>query len=277
VGRLLLVMGLLSCTGCRNLIGSNRKYDAIEAELRTRERELAEARGELNNSRAFNQAYLRQQSGIAPDAGGGPPFLPVREITLGTGTGGADSDDQPGDESLQVVIVPKDDDGSSVKVPANLTVLAFEIGRNGVKQPIGRWEVGADQLRRTWKGGLFATGYFVPLQWDQYPAQSKVRIAVRLQTLDGRCYEADRDVTVRPVPGMGQPNRDGSPNELPPPIGPTFAPAIPPPTVYIPTPAVPSVPPPNTSPTSELPPPSISRRTPVRVAPARVSDVPVGR
>lgn len=217
VGRLVCV-GVIAAVGCR----SNQRYEGIEAELRTRERELAETRAELRNARQLNAAYDRgqHQAPGAVIAGGGAPSLPLRDITLGSGTGGIDDDGKPGDESFQVVIVPKDDDGTPVKVPAKVIVQAYAIGRDGIKSPIGRWEVSPDHLRKTWRGGLFTTGYFVPLQWGTPPTTERVRIAVRLVTLDGRPYEADKDVTIRPITTAVAPT-----DVILPPQGPTIGPA----------------------------------------------------
>jgi hypothetical protein len=244
--RLVGVLGVGLCglaAGCR----SNQRYELIEAELRTRERELLECRGELQHARLLNQTYQRSLARPGCPPGAGPadavPALPLKEIALASGTGGADNDGLPGDEALQVVVVPRDDDGSAVKVPAAVVVEAFEIGRNGVKVPIGRWDVPPEAVRRTWRGGLFATGYYLLLQWDRPPTTDRVRVAVRLTTLDGRPYEADRDVSVRPLPGL-----------VP---GPAAGP-------------VPVIPPPGLpGPAEELPPPGVeSRRPTVRVRPA---------
>lgn len=219
----LLTAHCLLFAGCR----TNPRYDVLEAELRTRERELADARAALDQSRNLLRAYEASQSrgGAAPPAAGGP-FLPVKEIALARGTGGVDEDAAPGDEGLMVVIVPKDEDGSAVKVPGRAHVAAWEVSPAGLKTPIGSWELSSDKLRRTWKSGLISTGYFVALPWQTPPSTDRVRIAVRLVTTDGRTYETDRDVSVKP-PLMAAPRPPGPPRvpsplppdteELPPP------------------------------------------------------------
>ena len=241
--RRLVLLGGVVClvTGCRAITRS--PYDQIEAELRTRERELSEARTQLQNSKQLNDAYARTPRGLAGGEGR-LPFQPLKDINLGSGSGGVDNDGQPGDEALQVVVVPRDEDNSAVKVPANVTVLAFEVAKNGTKAAIGRWDVTPDMLRRTWKGGLFATGYYLQMQWDQLPAYERVRIQVRMETLDGRVFEADRDITVRVLPGG---NRENCP----------------------PPPAVPGVPPGRPT-IDELPPPKeVKANRPASIAPAR--------
>jgi hypothetical protein len=173
---------------------------------------LLETRAERDRLRQLNHLYQHQFGGCAPaailhDTGrprqdGPTPTYPLRDITLGGGTGGVDEDGRPGDESLMAVIVPRDADGSAVKIPARATVIAFEVNREGLKTPIGKWEVSPDQLRPTWRGGVLSSGYFVPLQWERPPGTDRLRVAVRLATLDGRVFETDKDVTVRPLLGI---------------------------------------------------------------------------
>ena len=236
-------------TGCK----STKRYDLIEAELRTRERELADARAQLDQSRNLLRAYEASQHRGAPAPGGGV-FLPVKEIAIARGTGGVDEDGNPGDEGLLVVVVPRDEDGSAVKVPARVIVAAWEITPAGLKNPIGSWNVPAEKLRPTWKSGLISTGYFVPLPWQTLPSTDRLRVAVRLVTTDGRAFEADRDVNVRPPhPPRGnvlpypQPAVPGVPT-VPVPPG-TRQPLLP----EMAPPGVPSTIPPGTE---ELPPPA---------------------
>jgi hypothetical protein len=252
----LLVLPLAA--GCK----SNNRYDLIEAELRTRERELTDTRAALDQSRNLLRAYeAAQQRGAAPSGPQpGGVFLPVKEIAIGRGTGGIDDDGVPGDEGLLVVVVPKDEDGSAVKVPARALVAAWEITPAGLKNPIGSWNISADKLRPMWKSGLISTGYFIAVPWQTPPSMDRVRVAVRLITTDGRAFEADRDVNVRPP----LPPRGGGGNVLPypQPSGPSGpgVPTIPMPPggrqplfPEMPPPGVPSAIPPGTE---ELPPPA---------------------
>jgi hypothetical protein len=247
----LLVAHCALATGCR----SNNRYDLLEAELRTRERELADARAALDQNRNLLRAYEQSQR-PAPASGAPGPFLPVKEISFGRGTGGADEDGAPGDEGMVLVIVPKDEDGAAVKVPGRAVVAAWEVSPAGIKAPIGSWDVPAEKLRRTWKSGLISTGYFVALPWQTVPTSDRVRVAVRLVTSDGRAYETDRDVTVKPpggalprtnvlpppqpaVPGFGVPKLPGGGGGAPPSSGrePLFPDPLPPGAEELPPPS----------------------------------------
>jgi hypothetical protein len=203
-------------TGCK----PNKRYDLIEAELRTRERELADTRAQLEQAKNLNRAY-GQQSPLAtatPVSQHAPVYIPVKEIALGRGTGGVDEDGVPGDEGLMVVVVPKDEDAAAVKVPARVDIAAWEITPAGLKNPIGTWSLPAEKVRPTWRSGFISTGYFVAVPWQTYPSQEKVRIAVRFTTLDGRAFETDKDIGVKlcQTPRVGP----AGPPQTPIPVGP---------------------------------------------------------
>jgi hypothetical protein len=175
----------------------NKRYDLIEAELRTRERELADTRAQLEQAKNLNRAYIQQPPHATPVSASAPVYIPVKEIALGRGTGGVDEDGISGDEGLMVVVAPKDEDGAAVKVPARVEIAAWVITPAGLKQPIGTWALPPEKVRPTWRSGFISTGYFVAVPWQTYPNEEKVRVAVRLTTLDGRSFEADKDITVK--------------------------------------------------------------------------------
>src|SRR4029453_7674189 len=103
--------------------------------------ELADTRVQLDQARNLVRAYEAAQQRGAPVPTGAGVLLPVKEITISRGTGGVDEDGAPGDEGLLVVISPKDEDGSAVKVPARALVAAWEITPAGLKTPIGSWSI----------------------------------------------------------------------------------------------------------------------------------------
>jgi hypothetical protein len=240
-----LAAAALGATSCK----PNKRYDLIEAELRTRNRELAETQAALEQTRNLNRAFEQQlgqnaQPGAPAPAAGVPVCIPVRDIALGRGTGGFDDDGCPGDEALMAVIVPQDYDGSAVKVPARAVVSAFEVLPNGLKNPIGNWDVPAEKLRPTWRSGLFGSGYYVVLPWQTFPTTDRVRVVARLTTLDGRAFEVDRDVMVRPMPGRVPP---GTPFPTTPVVPPGREPLLPGPAPSGVPPQVEELPPPRTT------------------------------
>jgi hypothetical protein len=196
--------------GCR----SGQKSALTEAELRTREREVRDLQTDLRRAENMNQAMARELTDRRQCTT--PPYPPsssvegpasimgsmVKEVLLGRGTGGIDDDGWPGDEALQVVLVPQDVDGHAVKVPGSLVVIVFEVTSDGLKVPLDRWDIAPLQLQRNWRNGLFSTGYYISLPWRKWPASEKLRVVAQFTTLpDGRVLEADRDVKIRLMPG----------------------------------------------------------------------------
>jgi hypothetical protein len=175
----------------------------LENELRAKEALYRDTLQDLKRIEAQNEALQREVA--ARHAG--PPLPPevaaptfgLKRIALGRGTGGYDNDGLPGDEALQVIVEPRDGDDHVVKVPGTLHVSALEVTPQGLKQPLCWWTLTPEQLRPLWKQGLFSTGYAVILPWTAIPHSDTVRVVVQLKIADGRVFEADRDVKVRPL------------------------------------------------------------------------------
>ncbi len=222
------------------VVGCQQNCQLVERDLRCKEQELRELRDELEYTRAMTatlQQQLCAGAGVRessttpgihdssrpehgellpppkigsakpapsqPEPGQSTPTPapgPIKELVLGRGTGGVNGGHGPGDDSLQVVLEPRDSDGHSIKVAGCLRVTALEIVPEGLKKPLSTWEVSAADLRRTWKTGLFSTGYFVVLPWKCPPSTEKLRVIAQFETLEGRMYEADKDITVRLLP-----------------------------------------------------------------------------
>lgn len=215
----LLPVALCLLAGCRNC-------EQVESELRRREMEVHELRDELDNVQAFNDALhrelaiLRQEGKLPapakPQAGAGaapavesakPAIIEtisvpntIKEIVLNRQTGGLDTDRRTGDDALQVVVEPRDQDGHALKVPGTMLVAVQEILPEGLKRPLSTWEVSDEQLRRSWKTGLFGSGFYVTLPWKCPPSTEKLRVTVQFTLADSRLFEADKDVTVRLLP-----------------------------------------------------------------------------
>jgi hypothetical protein len=210
---------LCAIGGCKS---TNNRSDLVEAELRTRDAEVRDLRTALQRSEMLNSALTHPS---AMPIAGPPSFTPppgytgesvapsaavmsgtIKEVSLGRGTGGVNKDGTSGDEALFVVVIPKDTDGSALKVPGNLVVQTSEFTAEGQKVPHCRWDVPSLELQKLWKNGLLATGYHVTLPWKTWPNSPKLRVVVQFTTLgDNRTFEAERDITIRLMPGVPRP------------------------------------------------------------------------
>lgn len=240
----LRLLFLVSCSvfvfaGCRNC-------DLVEAELRTRERELRELHAEFARLESENDSLHREVRGLRqspahPTIETALQVNTLRQIVLGRQTGGYDDDACPGDEALMVVCEPRDGDGHAIKAPGCLYVELVEISPEGLKAVSSTWELSEAELRRTWRSGLLSNGYHVVLPWKSWPNTERARVVVRLTLPDGRAFEADKDVKLRltaaaqrkpaailpPVPEKVLPMPEKVPQQRkPPPAPPVSPPAL---------------------------------------------------
>ena len=205
---------LLSAAAAVAALGCRSSGSQVEQALHARELDLMEARAELDHCRAINEGLQTELQALHGDPATCPPggcdkpaslAYPVHTLTLGRQTGGRDSDATGGDDSLQVVVEPRNADNQAVKVPGTLVVQALEITPSGVKRPLSSWHISEDELRRSYRSGLLTTGYVLVLPWKTFPSTEKLRVVVQLRTADGRLFEADKDVTIRVVPAAKRP------------------------------------------------------------------------
>lgn len=194
---LTLITGL---GGCRA-----NKCGPIEAELRAREDDVRVLRDELDRSEFINQALSRELCAVRGQPGPlgviekpSEPY-PVRSIRLGRGTSGRAAD-CGGDDALQVQVEPIDCDGQTLKAPGCLYVEAIEVTKEGLKRVLSTWEVPQEELRRKYQNGLINSGYMLTLPWKTPPSTEKLRVLARFTLVDGRVFEADKDITVRVLP-----------------------------------------------------------------------------
>jgi hypothetical protein len=194
---LLLAWGLVAA-GCQHT-----KRDVVESELRHREGDVHELKAEVSRLHACNDGLERELQAVRQTSAAkitpelASQTYTLKTIVLGRQTGGYDNNTIPGDEALQVVLEPRDPDDQAIKAPGTVDVQALEITPEGLKRPLSSWHVPPDQLRPTWRSGLFTTGYFLVLPWKNWPSSEHLRVVAQFTLADGRVFEADRDVVIR--------------------------------------------------------------------------------
>jgi hypothetical protein len=205
-GRCTFSFCLFPFAACLLWAGGCRNCDLVEAELRSRDNNLRELRADLARAEAHNEALLRELAGIRQGTVTkiSPEFASqtytLKQITLGRGTGGVDEDDCPGDDALQIALEPRDGDGHTIKAPGAVHIEAWEFNPEGLKTLLSTWDLSPEQLRQTWHSGLLSTGYLIKLPWKNWPSFEKLRVVVRFTLVDGRVFEADKDVAIRLTP-----------------------------------------------------------------------------
>lgn len=226
-GRLFSILLLLPLAGCGNRTFERINNELLERELSQRDIALREINDELKRLESQNQAMNREidsmRKGRPSASEDSTQTFSIKKISLARGTGGFNKDDLPGDDGLIILLQPLDGDEHAVKAQGTLQVGVQEISSEGLKVPLSTWDLDAEQLRKSWKQGLFSSSYTFQLPWREVPQSDKLRITARLALNDGRVLEADRDVQVR-LPAGVKPRiftpATGEKTELPPPVFP---------------------------------------------------------
>ncbi len=189
---------LLAVSGCRN-------KDLLETELRTQEIRYRELLDEFEHLKHRNHALerevvtLRQSTPVLPELA--VQTYALQRITIGRLTSGRNLDDVTGDDALYVIVEPRDGHDHVIKAPGAVQICALEITPHGIKVPLCSWDVPPDALRRSWKSGLFSSGYTLELPWQgKWPKSENLRVVARFTLSDGRVFEADRDIRIRCIP-----------------------------------------------------------------------------
>jgi hypothetical protein len=205
---------LLGMTGC-----NNQKQELLENEMRARDfqyRDLLDCmkKTEFHNQELQNEIQaLRSGSKITPELAA--QNFGLKRIVLGFLTMGVNSGNAPGDDLLQVIVEPHDVNEDTIKVPGSMQITAQEVSAQGIKTLISTWDISQDQVRKSWKQGMFGTGYYFKLPWQNRPQYENVRVTVRFVLSDHREFQADKDVKVRLAPRDMLPKPQPLPEEPP--------------------------------------------------------------
>jgi hypothetical protein len=198
----ILMSCVLLAAGCRN-------KDLLETELRTREIQYNDLLDKYDQAEYRSHALERELAALHQGAKISPEeasqTFTVKRIALGRLTGGQDTDKVAGDDALLLVVEPRDVADHVLKAPGSLHVLALEVNAQGLKTPLCSWDIGPDELRRSWKNSLFSSGYVLTLPWKSWPTSENLRVVARLLLPDGRAFEADKDIRIRVIPGAHHP------------------------------------------------------------------------
>ena len=118
-------------------------------------------------------------------------------LRLGKLTGGWDADTaKPGDEGLQVFVVPTDQAGDEIKAAGTFVVDAFDLSKGGEVR-LGHWEFPTAEASKHWLGNALQYGFIFEVPWQTVPTGDQVTIRTTFtDELTGRAFTAQRAVKV---------------------------------------------------------------------------------
>tara|TARA_B100000029_G_scaffold454131_2_gene480428 strand:+ start:127 stop:819 length:693 start_codon:yes stop_codon:yes gene_type:complete len=196
------LLGGLVLAGC----SVSSQVEILEARLRDTSDQLVTRTEALRQAEYERDALRIQRDGLL-DTQADPPTSPeqadaqirIARVQIDTWlTGGRNIDDKPGDDELVVLVKPQDREGEPVKLPGTLQLRLTDPSADEGKRVLGTWTYSAAQSKQLWVGGMFSRGFLLTLPWKTTPTRSRLHLHVRYDTTDGRRFDDDLLLTIRP-------------------------------------------------------------------------------
>ena len=203
--RLLLSLAALAA-GCT----TPAQVERLEAELRDQHDRLTAQAEALDSARTERDALRQQRDRLL--AGKAPVVHPeqadllarVNRLAINTWmTGGQNTDDSPGDDELVVLVQPRDADNEPVKLPGTLELRLSDPAAPEGSDPLGSWKFAPDECRQRWLNSMLSRGFLFRLPWQTPPTRDRLLLHARFDTTDGRRFDADALIHVRPPASNG--------------------------------------------------------------------------
>jgi len=172
----MIAVGTAWLCGCADGVSPTERrlrqqVDALELDRDRCLQELADhdAQIALLHRQIENQRHLK---GINLD-----DLFVVDRIELVSRSGGADYDDQPGDDGITVYLKPLDRDGDAVKVAGDIRIELYDLANPSGQKLIGEYVVAVDQASTYWYGKFATYHYTVRCPWQQgLPKHNEITI-----------------------------------------------------------------------------------------------------
>jgi hypothetical protein len=157
----------------------------------------------------------------------------VRRISLASGTGGASTDDKPGDDAVKVNVAPIDQHGSVLKAAGSVKVQVFDLAAPQAGNLLVECNYDPNAAAKNWVSGLFSSyyGFTLPLPAEP-PAHSELTVRAEFtEYLTGKTFTAQQVIKIA-LPPKAKTQPTSRPASAPttqaaigPVIGPTSQPA----------------------------------------------------
>lgn len=117
-------------------------------------------------------------------------------------SGGADYDDQPGDDGVTLYLNLFDQDGHRFKAAGDIEVWLYDLNDPARPEQIGRSYYDVDQTKELWYGRLLTYHFKVKCPWqERRPSGRKVFVRVNfLDYLTGAALQDSREFEITPPP-----------------------------------------------------------------------------
>lgn len=154
-----------------------------------------------------------------------PSDINVASIGLHRSSGGWNSDGNPGDEGVFILLEPRNARGQVVPTIGDVSLVLIDPAIVGEGGRYARWDFTAQDAAATYRPAVAggSAGLHFELLWpDAAPTHSRLKLFVRFTTEDGRRFQAEKDLKIDIGPAA---TGDGSQDLKPVPLTATRSPS----------------------------------------------------
>lgn len=114
---------------------------------------------------------------------------------IGLESDGFESDGRAGDDGVQFVLQPRDEQGLPIDAPGSISVVVVDPQPEGKSVRVARWDLTAQQAAGYHDRSQ--GGFHLQLPWPaSLPKNPRLRLFARYTTADGRDLQAEKEITV---------------------------------------------------------------------------------
>lgn len=202
-----LLVVSVAVSGCHR--GARRSAELLETRIRNQEETISSLRRDATTLKAERDIARREADAIRATiekpgqhvmlAEHAETQLRVSTISISRLlSGGLDRDTEHGDELLNLLVVPTDESGETLRASGILEIDAVDFTAPAGQQQIGHWKYDRDQTRDLWHAGLIGRGIQVTVPWQKLPRSETVTVHARLTLPDGRQFDTTESLRVQP-------------------------------------------------------------------------------
>lgn len=195
---------LLISAGC----ATRGNVELLESQLRQQEDTIYAAQAERERAESELRIAQREVQALRVQLAdqGKKTLLPEQAKTLyrvaGVRvnewfSGGLDRDDRPGDEQLNILLTPHDEQGETVKLPGQVTLEVIDLSAPESSRELGVWKFSDEQVADSWQSGL-TSGFQLRVPLEHPPVSENIVLHARFATVDGRQFQTTADLRVTP-------------------------------------------------------------------------------
>lgn len=201
-----IALAVLSCFvfavllgGCRSPAPKASPTEQMESHIRQQDQTIESLQHELTEAKSELQAARRQvvEHAIVADAAPGAVtqagFHPPRVVRVDINrllSGGLDRDGVPGDETVTVLITPRDEHGEPLRGEGRLEIELLDFSRPMDQQRLAHWSWTEEETSEAWYSGVFGDGYRLTAPLPAQPVTGQLTVHARFFTPDNKQFDA---------------------------------------------------------------------------------------